>query len=228
METETAGSSGNESVFVAVERGAPWPAALGACSEGHAGTAVIVQGEGESAMRFARRASSRMERLAGGAHALTQAVIAVGHEAQPATQVARAAIAQALLRSMSAASQSLLIFAVPRALPDEARHQLMALVELLVELGGTRLGIRVVATGRVERDALAATNPGGGARLSQAAARRLTASRQRARPSAHTARTSPPLGRSPAGCGRRRALPSARSGPCHLERRCASRPHRCR
>lgn len=131
------------SVFVAMEQSATWPVQLGACSEGHAGTAVVVQGPGESPGRFARRCASRLGQLDVAGHALDQAVIVIGSSADVEARFARMAIAQALLRRMALERDPTLFLAGPARLSDDGRQELAALARLLTRFGARAVRIRV-------------------------------------------------------------------------------------
>ncbi len=135
------------SVFVAMEQKATWPAHLGACREGHAGTAVIVQGPTEPAGRFARRAAARLAQLDAASHALEQAVIVIGDAADRPARFARMAIAEALLRRMELEHDPTLILAAPAGLSAVGRQALSALVRSLAGLRATRVRIRLYASG---------------------------------------------------------------------------------
>ncbi len=135
----------DESVFVALERGATWPERLRACNEGHAGTAVVVQGPGESPARFARRCAARLGQLDAVGHALGQAVLVLGSALDGEVRFARMAIAQALVRRMASEPDPTLIFALSAGLPDASRHSLQALVRSLDLLGVEPVRVRVHA-----------------------------------------------------------------------------------
>ena len=130
-----------------MEQSATWPVQLGACHGGHAGTAVVVQGPGESAGRFARRCASRLRQLDVANHALDQAVIVIGPCADHDARFARLAIAQALLRRMALEREPTLILALPAGLSNGRRQALLTLVHSLTELAETRVRIRLYASG---------------------------------------------------------------------------------
>lgn len=131
-----------------MEQSATWPDRLGACHEGHAGTAVVVQGPGESPGHFATRCASRLGQLDVDGHALNQAVIVIGHAADDEARFARMAIAQALLRRMALERNPTLILAAPGGLSDAKLRALSAFLRSLRELGAEHVRIRVYESGR--------------------------------------------------------------------------------
>lgn len=140
------------SVFVAMEQSATWPARLGACREGYAGTAVVVQGPGESPGRFARRCAARLGQLDVAGHALEQAVIVISDAPDRAARFARIAIAETLLRRMALERDPTLFLAAPAGLSDAGRRELAALARSLTRFGTQTVRVRVYDASGIDPD----------------------------------------------------------------------------
>lgn len=109
-------------------------------------TVVARQDEGELPAEFSRRIISRIAVIERSARCIEQAVIAVGPSVDDQWMAARHLVARALLTHahVSGAGASELVFAVHGDADVHLRHELMALVEILVgEPESSRTAIRV-------------------------------------------------------------------------------------
>jgi hypothetical protein len=110
-------------------------------------TFVITQQLDEEQHEFAQRAVQRIERLIELGWRPRTAVLAVNQSATNDAYVARTPIARALIGSLRGAEGDEFVLAGDTRFPDEARHGLLGLVQMLAEsLVGLPIDIRVQFT----------------------------------------------------------------------------------
>jgi len=131
--------------MVVMERGAGWPACIEACRRITPDTMVIAQDDEELPDAFARRVQARLAALAREVRPVRAAVIAMSRAASSAVLEARSRLASSLLRALNEApAEGTLWLCGTVAMPDPARHHLIALAGTLTSLLGTSdVGIAV-------------------------------------------------------------------------------------
>jgi hypothetical protein len=132
-------------LFIVAETGGRWPRWVSDLQrEVH--DVVVVAGDPDGTpAELALRVLHRLESLESSERRTEQAVVLAGvSPSHDEVFEARCLIARALLKHMAPAGTGGLVYSAPSALPDDSRHELMALVGTLTEqLVGTQLSISI-------------------------------------------------------------------------------------
>jgi hypothetical protein len=141
----TSMTQGSEITVVVMERGADWPACIDACRRVTPDTVIIAQGDDEAPPALTRRVEARLAALAREVRPVRAAVIAMSRSGDLAAFDSRSRLARSLLRALNAtAAEGTLWLCGSAAMPDSARHHLIALAGTLTSmLGSSGVGIAV-------------------------------------------------------------------------------------
>jgi hypothetical protein len=132
-------------LFVVVETGGQWPAWLSKLQRVVHDVVVVAADPDGTPAELALRVLNRLQSLeASKDHAQMAVVLAGTSSAHDEVFEARCLMARALLRHMAAEKTGKLVYSAGSRLPDDARHELMALVGTLTEqLIGTQMSISI-------------------------------------------------------------------------------------
>ncbi len=137
--------SGSEITVVVMEHGAPWPECVRSFRRTTPDTVVIAQADDEDPAQLARRVRDRLASLTREGRPVRAGVVAVSRRADSTVFEARTQLARLLLRALNGTSaEGTLWLCGSPALPDAARHHLIALAGTLTsQLGGSGVSIAI-------------------------------------------------------------------------------------